>query len=147
MDWSTITVLAGPMGFSKGLQKSGAVDLIAERMLALFGGPEANPALMCAALIILASILGNVMSHTATVAVLTPIALSLAAALSTQPITYVIGVVIGSNLAFATPIATPPLTMTLCAGYRFLDYSKVGGVLNVVTVLFAAAAIPVIYGL
>lgn len=147
MDWSTITVLAGAMGFSKGLQKSGAVDLIAERMLALFGGPEANPALMCAALIILASILGNVMSHTATVAVLTPIAISLAAALSTQPITYVIGVVIGSNLAFATPIATPPLTMTLCAGYRFLDYSKVGGALNVVTVLFAAAAIPVIYGL
>jgi di/tricarboxylate transporter len=55
--------------------------------------------------------------------------------------------IIGSNLAFATPVSTPPITMTLVAGYRFMDYMKVGGLFNLLTVIFASFTIPFIYGI
>lgn len=145
MDWSTIAILGGALGFSKGLNQSGAVDFIANYLLKLLGGPEASPILISTVLILLASVLGNLMSHTATVAVLTPIGISLASAISVPPTAYVVGIIIGSNLAFATPIATPPLTMTLAAGYRFTDYTKVGGLLNLILLLFSIVLVPMIY--
>ena len=131
MDWSTITVLAGAMGFSRGFKERRG-GLNRRTHAGAFRRPEANPALMCAALIILASILGNVMSHTATVAVLTPIAISLAAA-PLNPAHHLCHRGGSHRLQPGLPPLLPlrPLTMTLCAGYRFLDYSKVGGALNV----------------
>ncbi len=147
LDWNTICVLAGAMGISTALNVSGAVDSMAELILRVFGGNGANPVVICTLLLVISAILGNVMSHTATAAVLTPLAINLGLSLGTDPITFVIAVIIGCNLAFATPVATPPLTMTLIGGYRFTDYAKVGGVFNIISLIFAAVMIPIIYGL
>ena len=87
------------------------------------------------------------MSHTASAAILTPLAISLGFGLGVDPIPYVVAVVIGCNLAFITPVATPPLTMTLVGGYRFTDYIKVGGIYNLLSVILAAILIPLIYAL
>ena len=35
VDWSTVVVLGGAMGFSKGLNQSGAVTLITDKLLIL----------------------------------------------------------------------------------------------------------------
>lgn len=147
MDWNTVIVLGGAMGFAKGMNASGAVDIITVKLIELFGGASANPAFLCAALIIISAILGNVMSHTATAAVMTPLCISTGLTLGSNPITFVIAVIIGANLSFATPVGTPPLTMTLPAGYRFMDYVKVGGTFNIIAVVFAMLTIPIIYGL
>ena len=145
MDWSTIVILAGALGFSKGLDHSGAVDYMAQGILRILGGEAANPVLLCAVLLILSSFLGNVMSHTATVAVLMPIAISIAGVVGVSPTAYEVAIIIGSSLAFATPIATPPLTMTLVGGYRFADYTKVGGALNIILLAAAILLVPAIY--
>lgn len=147
MDWNTLIVLGGAMGFSTGLSKSGAVTLVAEKVVSLFGGPDGSGFAVCALLIIIAAVLGNLMSHTATVSILVPIGLSVASVMDIDAIAVTIGIVIGCNLAFATPVGTPPLTMTLSAGYRFSDYVKVGGLFNVISLLFAMFAIPWLYGL
>ena len=146
LDWNTICVLGGAMGISTALNASGAVDSMANLILGIFGGTGANPVAICTLLLTISAILGNIMSHTATAAVLTPLAINLGLSLGVDPITFVIAVVIGCNLAFATPVATPPLTMTLVGGYRFTDYSKVGGLFNVISIIFAAILIPMIYG-
>lgn len=145
MDWSTIAILGGSLGFSKGLTQSGAMDFLADKLLVLMGGAGAKPVVICTVLIVMASIMGNLMSHTATVAVLTPLGISMANTVAVSPIAFVIGIIIGSNLAFATPIATPPLTMTLVGGYRFTDYTKVGGLLNIILLVFTIILVPLIY--
>ena len=147
MDWSTLVVLGGAMGFSTGLSKSGAVTLVAETLVSLFGGPSGNRFVVCVVLIVISAILGNLMSHTATVSILAPIGLSIASVMGIDPVTVTIGIVIGCNLAFATPVGTPPITMTLVAGYRFSDYVKVGGLFNIIALAFSAITIPWLYGL
>ncbi|GHV65277.1 cation transporter [Spirochaetia bacterium] len=145
MDWTSILVLGGSMGFSKGLHQSGALIRIADAVINLVG-PAFGPTAMFGAFLVLAALMGNVMSHTATTAVLAPIAIAVAQSMGTTPTLFTVGVVIGCNLAFATPVSTPPLTMTLCGGYRFKDYVIVGGMLNLICVVIALVTLPLLYG-
>ncbi|MEE0696871.1 MAG: SLC13 family permease [Oscillospiraceae bacterium] len=146
LDWNTICVLGGAMGISTALNKSGVVQAVADMIISAFGS-GANPVTICLVLLVTSAALGNIMSHTATAAVLTPLAISLGTGLGVDPIPYVVTVVIGCNLAFATPVATPPLTMTMVGGYRFTDYTKVGGLYNLLSLIAAALLIPLAYGL
>ena len=146
LDWNTICVLGGAMGISTALNKSGVVQAVADLIISAFGS-GANPVTICLVLLVTSAALGNIMSHTATAAVLTPLAISLGTGLGVDPIPYVVTVVIGCNLAFATPVATPPLTMTMVGGYRFTDYTKVGGLYNLLSLIAAALLIPLAYGL
>lgn len=146
LDWNTICVLGGAMGISTALNKSGVVQAVADMIISAFGS-GANPVTICLVLLVTSAVLGNIMSHTATAAVLTPLAISLGTGLGVDPIPYVVTVVIGCDLAFATPVATPPLTMTMVGGYRFTDYTKVGGLYNLLSLIAAALLIPLAYGL
>lgn len=146
LDWNTICVLGGAMGISTALNKSGVVQAVADMIISAFGS-GANPVTICLVLLVTSAVLGNIMSHTATAAVLTPLAISLGTGLGVDPIPYVVTVVIGCNLAFATPVATPPLTMTMVGGYRFTDYTKVGGLYNLLSLIATALLIPLAYGL
>ena len=56
----------------------------------------------------------------------------------------VMAVAIAANIGYATPISTPPITMTLSAGYRFKDYVKVGGLLNLLAIVLMIALLPLI---
>lgn len=147
LDWNTICVLGGAMGISTAINASGLMDLTAEMTLNAFGGVSANPRLMCTVLLIFSAVFGNVMSHTAASAVLTPLAISLGVSMGIDPIPFVVAVIIGCNLAFITPVATPPLTMTLVGGYRFTDYTKLGIIYNVLAIILSAVLIPFIYNI
>lgn len=145
VDWNTVMVLAGATAMSMGLNKSGFISLAAQFMIGLFGGSSANPRVLCIVIILLSALFGNIMSHTATASALVPLGISIALGLQVDAIPFVVAVVIGSNLAFATPIATPPLTMTLVGGYRFTDYTIVGGLYNIFALILACLLIPSVY--
>lgn len=141
MDWTTITVLGGALGFANGLKESGAGEIVAQNAVALLGS-NPSPWMVLAVLVGIAAFLGNIMSQTATAAIVTPIGVLIADSLGLDPTTVVIGIVMGSNLSYATPIATPPVTMTLAGGYRFMDYVKVGGLLSVFAYLLTVVLLP-----
>ncbi|MBM6664952.1 SLC13 family permease [Flavonifractor plautii] len=146
MDWSTIIVLGGSIGFANGMEESGAVNLIGDALVNSFGQNGENVLLVFGMIILLTALLSNVMSNTATVAVLAPLGINVALKMGADPITFVIGIIIASNLAFATPIGTPPMTMVLIGGYRFSDYVKVGGLFNIIAVVVTIFAVPLLYG-
>ena len=145
MDWSTIAVLGGALGFAGGMSKSGAVELIAGRILVLLGG--GSMFVIGAIIIVICALMSNLMSNTAVTAIMTPFAIALAQKMGGDAIPLVIMTIIGSNLAFATPVSTPPMTLTLSAGYRFTDFVKVGGLFNLIVVITAIVFIPIIYGI
>ena len=143
MDWTTIIVIACSLGLSAGLEQSGAGMLVAQTMVNLLGD-SVSPWLLCAALAFVAVVLGNFMSSTATAALLVPIAISVALTLGFDVKSVVMAVVIAANISYATPVSTPPMTMTLAAGYRFMDYVKVGGLFNLLAYLLVVALFPLI---
>ena len=52
-----------------------------------------------------------------------------------------------TNLAFLTPTATVPITMTLQGGYRFLDYTKMGAFVMIGCVLLSIISYPFVFSL
>jgi len=95
-------------------------------------------------LALVAVIITNFMSSTATAALLVPIAAIAALELGYDVKAAVVSVAIAANVGYATPIATPPLTMTLSGGYRFMDYVKFGGLFNVLAFILMIVLFPLV---
>ena len=146
MDWNTVWVLAGSLGLAAGISESGAGQLIADFFIGLLGE---NISLFKLLLVftLISVILGNLMSSTATMAMLGPIAISMCTSLgfSAKPVIMVI--IWALNLAFLTPTATVPVTMTLQGGYRFLDYTKIGAILMAGCLILTVVTYPFVFDL
>lgn len=143
MDWTTVTIMGCSFGIAAGVDRSGAGVLLAQAMINLFGD-SMTPWILCAIFALIAIILGNVMSHTATASILIPIVVFVAMEMGYDVKSVVVATVIAANVTYLTPISTPPITMTLVAGYRFMDYVKVGGLLNVLSYILIIALFPFI---
>ena len=143
MSWTTVVIMGCSFGLASGLEQSGAGRLVAQGMISLFG-EHITPWLFCSALALVAILITNLMSSTATAALLVPIAAIAALELDYNVRAAVLAVAIAANLGFATPIATPPLTMTLAGGYRFKDYIKFGGIYNVLAYILIIALFPIV---
>lgn len=143
MDWTTVIIFGCSFGFAAGLEHSGAGQLIAQGTINILG-ESVSPWLLCAALAFIAVILSNFMSTTATAALLIPIAVFSAIELGYDVRSIVLAVAVAANIGYATPISTPPMTMTLVGGYRFKDYLKVGGLFNLLAFMLVVLLFPLI---
>lgn len=142
-DWTTVLVLAGSMGIAKALEVSGAGQLIADAVLGM--GFANSPYLIFCVIIALTLILTQIMSNTATAAMLAPIAFFIARGAGISPYPFMVGIGTLASAGFLTPVATPPNTMVLVAGYRFKDYIKVGALLMVLTYILVITLVPVFW--
>ncbi|MGI6463893.1 MAG: SLC13 family permease [Candidatus Scatomorpha sp.] len=145
MDWTTVCVLGGALGFAKGVNVSGAGTVIAENLLSLFGGSNANPHVILAVIVLIGGAFTNVMQNNAVIAILLPIALMMAQKMGVNTLPFAAAVVYSASFACATPIGTAPMTMSLAAGYRFTDYLKIGGLCELFAVIATIIFVPVIY--
>lgn len=146
MDWNSVVIIGGSLGLSAGLAHSGAGEMIANGAVNLLGS-NASAWLVLSLLALIAVILGNFMSSTATAALLIPISVSIALQMGFDVHAIVLGVVVACNISYATPVSTPPMTMTLSAGYKFTDYLKFGGLFNVLSYLLLIALFPLVLNL
>ena len=145
VSWPTVIIVAGAMGFSKGLEVSGAGVLIAESIISLCGPIAQSPFGLCIVLFILGSLLSNLMSDNASVAILIPIVIVLAKELNCDVMPMVLATASGIKVAVATPISVAPMTMVEVGGYRFKDYFRMGGVVNLIAMVITCIAIKIIY--
>ena len=143
MDWTTVIIVGCSFGISNALDRSGAGRLVARGMINLLGD-SASPWLLCSVLTLISALLTNFMSSTATASLLIPIGALMATELNYDVKGVVMAVAIAANIGYATPISTPPITMTLSGGYRFKDYVKVGGLLNLLAIILVIALLPLI---
>ena len=88
------------------------------------------------------------MSNNAVAVIMTPIAISLAAALGVDARPLVVAVMIAASCAFATPIGYQTNTLVYGpGGYKFTDFMKVGIPLSLSVGVIASALIPVFWPL
>ena len=92
-----------------------------------------GPLMVLAILYITTAVLTEVMSNNAAAVLLAPIALSLAAAMGVSARPFLVAITFAASTSFATPVGYQTNTMVYApGGYRFADYTKVGGPLNLI---------------
>jgi di/tricarboxylate transporter len=117
---------------------------VAGALLDLVG--TASPHLALLALCLLTLALGQVISNTATVLVMIPIAVSVATTLDASVQPFMMALTIVGAAAFFTPIATPVNLMVMePGGYRFGDYWRLGIPLALAYVVIAVLWVPFVW--
>jgi len=141
VDVRTLLLLVGTLALGRALQQSGAATLYAGQLLALLEG--ASPQIVLGGIIVLTSVLSHLLSNNATAVLVTPVALSAAAALGLSARPFIIGICFGASACYATPIGYQTnLLVYGPGGYRFVDYLKLGLPLDLLVCLGATLAIP-----
>lgn len=144
VSWETVVLVGGLIPLSTAIQQSGAADDLADLVLSIVG--SSSPVLLMVALFVLTSILGLVISNTATVLIVLPVALSAAAesGVSVKPILMLVAV--AGSAALLTPVQTPGNMMIMApAGYRFSDYSRLGLPLVLLWLAVSVVVIPLVW--
>lgn len=144
VSWQTVVLVGGLIPLSVAIASSGAADLVAGWLLDLVG--DGDPRLVLAALFVVTLLLGQVVSNTATVLIIAPIALAVAgeAGLALPPVLMLVAV--AGAASFLTPIATPANMIVMTpGGYTFASYWKLGLATTAAWFVVGVGLIPVIW--
>ena len=143
--WGTIIVVAGSIGISNAIRSSGAGEVICNFFISV-AGPIANSTIgVCIVLFFVAAILSSFMSDNACVAIMLPIAASIAEGLGLNAIPIFLAVCSGTKTGIMTPICVTPMTQVCVAGYRFKDFIKMGGILTLISWICTSVMLAIVY--
>ena len=145
MRWITIVLVACCLGFARAVDISGAGKMIADTLLQLAAPLINGPFSICVIALVTSSLLSNFMNNSSAAAITVPIFVVVAESAGADILPIAIAAGVGANLATATPIASPDMTMTVEAGYRFKDYIRVGGLFNLLALILCAASLYICY--
>lgn len=144
IEWPILFLIVGMLGLGKGLENTGAAQLVADHMAA-FAGPL-GPYVLLGAVYLLASTLTEVVTNNAVAIILTPIVITLAETLGLNPRPFIVAVMFAASASFCTPIGYQTNTYVFGAGgYRFSDFAKIGIPLNLLMFATATYLIPLIW--
>jgi sodium-dependent dicarboxylate transporter 2/3/5 len=112
--WEMLLLFGGGLALSDVMASSGGSRFLAELLLVNLQG--VSPGLLLLALLAFVVFLTELVSNTASTALLLPIFLPVAAAFGLPPITASAAVAIASSCAFMLPVATPPNAIVFATG-------------------------------
>ncbi len=142
IDWTTIFLFAGMLSMSTAMKDSGAAAFIADSVVKMVSNPYILLAVCCG----LTAAVTNFMSNTATTALMAPLAIPIAIEGGVSPLPLVMGIAMSASACFLTPVATPPNTIVLGPGkYSFMDYTKAGWPLQIISFILCIIFIPLIW--
>lgn len=143
--WNMIFFTVGMLTLGTAMSKSGASELLANKVLGLLGS-NPSPFALTAVLFLLSAGLTQVMSNTAAAGMLIPFGVSLATGMGLNPKSVIMAIVFGCNSSFMTPMATPANAMIVGEGkIKFMDWIKIGIPLMIVTFLLVIFLLPKVY--
>jgi len=140
-----ILLLGSLTSFSVALQKTGLADGLATGLEQWLVGWPSYGSLMV--IFIGTTLLTQVMSNAASVALLAPVAVQLAPSLALPPTAMLITVLFGASQSFLTPVGYQTNLMVFGPGrYRFLDVTRYGSGLTLIMTLLVPALVLWRYG-
>jgi di/tricarboxylate transporter len=144
INWNVIMLIIGTLGLGLALENSGGAAYLAHYLNGWFG--TLGPWIALSGTYLVAVVLTEMLSNTAVAALMTPVAISSAAALGCDARPFVMAVMIAASAGFASPIGYQTHTMVYGAGgYKFTDYLKIGIPLEIICWLLATLLIPVFW--
>ena len=144
VEWLVIFVLAGLIPLGIALESTGAAQLVAGWVVTL-ASPFGTTGLIAAFYLVTAAMTA-IVSNVATAVMLTPVAILAAVQADVNPYAVVIAVMFGASASFVTPFGYQTNVMIYGpGGYRFSDYVRVGGALNLLLLITASILIPIFW--
>lgn len=144
VSWQTVVLIGGLIPLSTAIETSGAADLVARGLIDVVG--EGRPHVLLVALFALTAVLGQVVSNTATVLIVVPIAVAAAQETGVSVLPVLMLVAVAGAASLLTPIATPANMMIMGpGGYRFGDYWRLGLPVLLLWLVVSVAVIPLVW--
>ena len=141
VDWLVIFVLAGLIPLGLALETTGAAELLAGWVVTI-SAPLGEIGLI-AAFYLMTAVVTAVVSNAATAVMLTPVAIIAATQGGLNPYALLIAVMFGASASFVTPFGYQTNVIIYGpGGYRFMDFVKVGGPLNLILLVTVTIFIP-----
>ncbi len=146
IDWRTVFLVAGMLPLGVAMEKTGAARYLADLLLDLVGG--LGPMAVLAGIYLLAALITQPMSNAAAVVLMVPIAIDTAHSLGANVQPFVLATVIGASTSFLTPVGHKANVLVFGpGGYRFFDYTRVGGPLTLGIFAVLMLTLPVVWPL
>jgi di/tricarboxylate transporter len=143
IDWQVLVVIGASFGLGRAMEATGAARAIAETVLGPTGG---NPWVALVIIYGLTMIFTEVMSNNAAAVLVFPIAMATAKTLGVNHLPFVMAIMVAASCGFATPIGYQTNLMVYGpGGYRFHDYLRFGGLLNLLIWAVTVAMIPLMW--
>lgn len=140
IDWPVIVLLGALLPVAGAMASTGTADVLAQAMLNWVA--QGNPVIALALVLIITMTLSDFMNNAATVAVMCPLAISIASQLDVNADAFLMAVAVGGSCAFLTPIGHQNNTLILGpSGFKFGDYWRLGLPVEIVVV---AIGLPVL---
>jgi di/tricarboxylate transporter len=133
-----------PLGTA--MASTGTARYLADSVVSLVG--DMGPLAVLAGIYILAGLVTEPMSNAAAAVLIVPIAIDTALGLGANPQAFVMATIIGASTSFLTPVGHQANVLVFGpGGYRFFDYTRVGGPLNIVLLIVTLIFLPMLFPL
>ena len=144
--WDVIFLLAGVIPLGLALENTGAAAWLAG--LAYEAAQYVPPLVVLGLFYVTTMILTELISNNAAVVVMIPVGVATARLLGLDPQAFVLAIMFAASTSFSTPVGYQTNTMVYGpGGYKFLDFTRVGGPLNLLLAILTPLYIYWIWGL
>lgn len=145
IDGTVLMVIGAALGLGLAVQESGLARGIADGLIAMVGD---QPLLALVAVYLMTNLFTEMITNNAAAVLVYPIAKAMADDFSVSFTPFVVVIMIAASASFATPIGYQTNLMVYGpGGYRFTDYLRFGGPLNLLVAVTALTLTPVIFPL
>lgn len=146
IEWRSVFLIAGMLPLGIAMEATGTARFLSDLIVGAVGG--LGPLAILAGIYILASLITEPMSNAAATVLIVPIAIDVALGLGADPRPFVLATVIGASTSFLTPVGHQANVLVFGpGGYKFTDYTRVGGLLNVIILLATLLVLPLLWPL
>ena len=143
IEWESLLLIAASFGLARAMEKTGLAEAVAHSMIAAAGD---QPHLVLAALYVVTMLFTDLMSNNAAAVLTFPIAWQTAADLGVNPMPFIMAMTVAASCGFATPMGYQTNLMIYGpGGYKFSDYMRFGGPLNLLVMAITIALAPLIW--
>ena len=143
IEWESLLLIAASFGIARAMEKTGLAEAIARSTIDAGGD---HPHVVLAAIYLVTMLFTELMSNNAAAVLTFPIAWQTAADLGVNPMPFVMAITVAASCGFATPMGYQTNLMIYGpGGYKFSDYLRFGGPLNLIVMAITVALAPLIW--
>jgi di/tricarboxylate transporter len=145
VDLGLLLLIASAFGIGKAMEKTGVATSMATSMLGFANG-DAFVALVV--LYGMTMLMTELLSNNTAVTLMFPIMIAATQELGVDYMPYLVAITVAASCGFATPIGYQTNLMVYGpGGYRFSDFMRFGGILNLIVWLVTMIVVPLVFDL